>query len=112
MGSPPPDRRRDRREPIQAECKILRPWADRYVEALTVDVSRGGALVLVEAGSPLRVGEEVEVLISWDGGPLVVVEGTRAGTVVRAAGADLRLQPVAIRFERAHETPRERARAA
>ncbi|MEZ6243880.1 MAG: PilZ domain-containing protein [Phycisphaerales bacterium] len=109
---PSPERRRERREPIQVECKILRPWADRYVEAVTVDVSKGGALVLVEAGSPLRVGEEVEVLIAWDGQPLIVAEWTLRGTVVRAAGADLRLQPVAVRFERMDEVDRDLAWAA
>ncbi len=96
---PSPDRRRLPRTPTQVECKLLRPFAPRYVEAVTVDISSSGVLLLVEAGSPLRVGEEVELVIAWDGAPLITAEDTLAGVVVRAGGSDLRLQPAAIEFD-------------
>lgn len=98
---PSPDRRRRSRDPIQVECKVLRPDATRYVEAVTVDISDTGALLLVDAGTRLRVGERVELAIAWDGEPLVVADRTLAGAVVRAGGADLRLQPAAVEFDRA-----------
>ncbi len=94
--------RRHHRSPVQVECKLLRPDASRYVEAGTVDVSDSGALLLVEAGTPLRVGEAVELAIAWDGAELIEAGRTITGRVVRAAGAEVRPQPAAVEFDRPH----------
>lgn len=107
-----PNRRESRRISATLECKVLRPWTTSYLAARTADISESGVLLVLEAGAPLHVGEEVEVGFSWEGEALIVAERMVRGTVVRAGGSDLRLQPVAIRFERAQTRVRELARAA
>ena len=107
-----PNRREARRIEATLECKVLRPWTTSYLVARTADISETGMLLVLEAGAPLHVGEEVDVGVSWQGEALIVAERMIRGTVVRAGGSDLRMQPVAIRFDRAQTRVRELERAA
>ncbi len=97
--APTINRRQTQRFDATLECKVLRPWTTSYLAARTADISETGALLVIEAGSPLRVGEEVEIGLSWSGEALIVAERMIRGTVVRAGGSDLRMQPVAVEFE-------------
>lgn len=95
------NRREAKRIDVMLECKVLRPWTTSYLAARTADISESGVLLVIEAGAPLHVGEEVEVGFSWSGEALIVAEQLVKGRVVRAGGSDLKAQPVAIRFDRA-----------
>ena len=96
-----PNRRHAPRLSATLECKVLRPWTTSYLAARTADISESGVLLVIEAGSPLRVGEEVEIGFSWAGEALIIAERMVKGTVVRAGGSDLRMQPVAVEFNHA-----------
>ncbi len=109
---PQPNRRQSPRHSAMLECKVLRPWTTSYLAARTGDISETGVLLVIEAGSPLRVGEEVEIGFSWEGEALIVAEKMVRGTVVRAGGSDLRMQPVAVEFDRAQTRVRSLAQAA
>lgn len=95
------NRREAERIDVTIECKVLRPWTTSYLAARTADISQTGVLLVIEAGAPLRVGEEVEIGFAWTGEALIVAEQLVRGRVVRAGGSDLRAQPVAIRFDQA-----------
>ena len=107
-----PDRRRAPRLEAALECKVLRPWTTSYLAARTADISESGVLLVIEAGAPLRVGEEVEIGFSWGGEALIVADQLVRGRVVRAGGSDLRMQPVAIRFEQSQTRVASLERAA
>jgi len=107
-----PNRRHSPRFDASLECKVLRPWTTSYLAATTADISESGLLLVIEAGSPLRVGEEVEIGLSWSGEALIIAEQMIKGRVVRAGGSDLRMQPVAIEFDRAQTRVRSLTSAA
>lgn len=93
------ERRQSPRVPAEIECKLIRPDATRYMQARTADLSTTGALLVIEAGAPLYVGEQVLVALAWDGGALLEADALVSARVVRAGRYSMRLQPVALRFD-------------
>lgn len=77
------ERRVHVRHAVERPCKLVDRRAPRFFAAHTVDVSAGGALVHVDLGRPLAVGDEVNVLLGWDSPALVSARSAAGARVVR-----------------------------
>ncbi|MDX2146499.1 MAG: PilZ domain-containing protein [Planctomycetota bacterium] len=93
----PQDRRRATRHKVDRPCKVFVPGAYRWYPGRTLDVSSGGALVVVQCARPFQIGEMVDVGIAFAGEPVVSDRATARGMVVRAVGTET-LQSLAIQF--------------
>jgi len=96
-----PDRRRERRRPVEQDCKLFHRPSRRYLPATTRNLSTGGALIEIHSNRPLAAGEAVELLIDLLGGPILLEGDPVTGTIVRIDSWDDDRQAVALRFDRA-----------
>ncbi len=92
------ERRRYARRSVAKPCKIFHCPSRRYLAAKTCDLSSGGALIHLENGRPLAPGEEVLLVVDWNGKNILPSDRMVHGTVVRVAGAIGRHQSIGVQF--------------
>jgi len=97
----PRNRRRHTRYSIEKACKVYHPASRRYSGGQTVNVSDGGAMVLVDGWRPLSAGEELDVVIAWTAKPVLPADSMLRGRVVRSTLDDAGRQVVAVEFDEA-----------
>ncbi len=93
------DRRRHPRREVERPGKVYHLPSRRFVPARTVNVSDGGALLLVSSGRSMGEGEGLDVAILWGPGGLIPDRTMLRGRVVRSVPAGPEAQMVAVRFE-------------
>ncbi|HLO41463.1 MAG TPA: PilZ domain-containing protein, partial [Phycisphaerales bacterium] len=81
------ERRKYARRAVTRPCKIFHCPSRKYLAAKTCDLSSGGALIHLENGRPLAPGEEVLLVVDWNGKNILPSDRMVHGTVVRVAGA-------------------------
>jgi hypothetical protein len=64
----------------------------------TINTSPGGLLIELRGARRLSPGESIEVLIAWDGAPIVASSSAIEARVVRAIATTDDRQIVALRF--------------
>jgi len=95
------DRRQHARLKIMRPVKLRLVGAARYVAGQLEDVSPGGALMRLEPGRAMPVGQAVQVGIAWgDDRTLLAADGLIDGRVVRHLSHD-GVGMVAVRFDEA-----------
>lgn len=94
----PTERRRQPRQGSRYACKVLHVQTRRWFVGETRDLSRGGALLYVECTRPLTPGDDVDVVMAWNGEPLLSVQDAVRARVVRACESGERGQIVALEF--------------
>jgi len=80
------ERRRYPRQPQQRSAKVRRVREDRYLPAVTVDRSAGGALLQLIGPTTLHSGEPIELAVAESTSPLLHSRHMRPGRVVRCLG--------------------------
>ncbi|MGE3107838.1 MAG: PilZ domain-containing protein [Phycisphaerales bacterium] len=91
------------RIPIERPCKVFRRGTQRYVPAVTRDVSASGALLEIRAARPVIAGEKIDVGVAWSRSPIMLEDALMEAKVVRATALDDERQSVAVAFESAVE---------
>lgn len=79
-------------------CKVRDAEALRYATAHTLDVSEGGALVVLETARPVSEGQEVSLAIDFEGRSVLTQGQMVEAKVVRAGPVLNRRQTVALAF--------------
>ncbi len=77
------DRRRFPRARVDRPCKLYDPRARRYYAARTIDLSRGGALIELQAPRAIPAHAEVFLALALNDEPLIPGEDLLAATVTR-----------------------------
>ncbi len=95
-----PDRRRHPRRHAEVACKVRCPDTGRYLQALTTDLSEGGALLTVRTSRPLADGQTIELALRDDGQVLVRREDLILAQIVRSSARLDDRQILALRFDR------------
>jgi c-di-GMP-binding flagellar brake protein YcgR len=95
------DRRRHVRRGVEKACKVYHPASRRYAPARAVNVSEGGALVVVEGWRRLAPGDEIDMVIAWTSRPVLPADAMWRGRVVRAEMDDSARQTVGVEFDQA-----------
>jgi c-di-GMP-binding flagellar brake protein YcgR len=94
--APRHERRRYPRIELARACKLAD--GSQALPAITADVSRGGALLLIDAHAHFSPGQTVELRIAWDARPTVHHGQTIPARIVRV-GARQGRTTVAIGFD-------------
>ena len=92
------DRRRHTRRDLEKACKVFHPPTRRFAAASTLNLSASGALLAIDSARPLSPGEPLDLMISWDGGPVLASDGRVRCRIVRVALVEPRRQAVAVEF--------------
>jgi hypothetical protein len=92
---------------IRKPCKVFHRASGKYLAASTHDFSVGGAMIWLEPGRQVGVGDEIDVLVGWGSAAVVRQDASVAGAVLRALPMDGGRQAVAIKFRQV-----QKARAA
>jgi hypothetical protein len=97
LGQTGKDRRQFPRLSDERPCRIFDPIARRFAPALTKNVSRGGALLTIQWGRHLFVGDPIDVIIASP--PLAPAHTMIKAHVVRRIAGAGEVQVVAVEFE-------------
>lgn len=92
------DRRRHERTWTVRACRIRGANRVRAEVGETTNVSESGALLRLGTGGVFAVGEEVDVVVSWDGAGLVRSEEAVRCVVRRVVPMDYHHQAVAVEY--------------
>lgn len=93
------DRRRHTRMYVRKPCKIFHFGSRLYIPASTHDFSVGGAMVWLDAGRQLSVGDEISVIVGWNSGAVVRQDSSIPGRVLRIISMDGGRQAAAVQFK-------------
>lgn len=93
------DRRRHTRMYVRKPCKIFHFGSQLYIPASTHDFSVGGAMVWLDAGRQLSVGDEISVIVGWNSGAVVRQDSSIPGRVLRIISMDGGRQAAAVQFK-------------
>jgi hypothetical protein len=96
---PTNDRRLAARIPIERPCKVFRRGTQRYVSAITRDVSATGALLEVRSPRHIIPGERIDVGVAWSNSPIVLEDALMEAKVVRVIPLSDDRQVVGVAFE-------------
>lgn len=94
------ERRRHHRQPAVRTCKVRDRRTSAYVAGVTADFSIGGAMVRVQRDRPFGPGDELDLLIAWDGAAVLSSEAAVRARVRRVTPIDHHHQAVAVEFVR------------
>jgi hypothetical protein len=94
------ERRLHARQNLARPCTLFRRRTQRFVPALTCDISSGGALIEIHSPRPLVEGETLDVGIAWTPSPVLSGAALVQATIVRVIRFDDSHQVVAVRFDR------------
>lgn len=93
------DRRRYDRIAAEHSCKVLHRPSHRFYPGRTCDVSKSGAMIILDTERPLWPGEELSLFIAWNNEAGVVSQRLMTeATVVRVTAALGDRQAVALQF--------------
>lgn len=92
------DRRAHPRLQTQRPVKVYHPLSRGYSLGETIDLSSGGAMLMVNTGRRLLPGDEIDVAIVWDRRAVIPRTELVPVTVVRVAARSDERQAVAVRF--------------
>lgn len=95
------ERRRSARETVDRPCKVFRPATQRYAAARTRDISSSGALLEIESARPLRLGERLDVAVSWTRTAVLPSSSLMEAKVVRVRDLGRHRHAVALEFAEA-----------
>ncbi len=93
------DRRRHERRWTVRGCRIRALNRLRADPGETANISECGALIRVGSGWTFAIGEEVEVVIAWEGEGLVRSDRAIRGVVRRVVPMDFHHQALGLEFE-------------
>lgn len=93
------DRRRHTRMYVRKPCKVFHVESRQYLPASTHDFSVGGAMVWLEAGRHLEIGDDIDIIVGWNSGAVVRQDSSVPGRVLRVIDMDGGRQAVAIQFK-------------
>jgi len=93
------DRRRHTRMYVRKPCKIFHFGSQLYIPASTHDFSVGGAMVWLDAGRQLSVGDDISVIVGWNSGAVVRQDSSIPGRVLRIISMDGGRQAAAVQFK-------------
>ncbi|MCA3005898.1 MAG: PilZ domain-containing protein [Phycisphaerales bacterium] len=79
----PADRRHHPRLSVQRAAKVLCNQSQRFLAAVTEDLSVGGARVRVESQRPFAIGDSVKVGIAWSQSGIIRTDQLIEAKVVR-----------------------------
>ena len=95
------ERRAFPRTPLARPCKVRRAPGGHALPGQTINTSPGGLLIELHGARRLSPGESIEVLVAWDGAPVVASASAIEARVVRAIATTDDRQIVALRFAEA-----------
>jgi len=93
------DRRRHTRMYVRKPCKIFHVESRQYLPASTHDFSIGGAMVWLDAGRQLNVGDNISVIVGWNSGAVVRQDSSIPARVLRIISMDGGRQAAAVQFK-------------
>lgn len=93
------DRRQHTRMYVRKPCKIFHFGSRLYIPACTHDFSVGGAMVWLDAGRQLSVGDDISVIVGWNSGAVVRQDSSIPGRVLRIISMDGGRQAAAVQFK-------------
>lgn len=93
------DRRRHTRMYVRKPCKVFHFESRQYIPACTHDFSVGGAMVWIEAGRQLNVGDNISVIVGWDSGAVVRQDSSIPARVLRVVTMEGGRQAAAVQFK-------------
>jgi hypothetical protein len=99
------DRRRHQRRLFEQPCKVYQPATGRYVQARTIDLSAGGALVEVDLARSVDAGEEMDLAMTWLSPGLLAGDSMIRSRVVRCTPSPMGRHVLALEFSRAALQP-------
>lgn len=100
MNEPEPlERRRHDRRTVVKRCKIRDRRTASFAAGETADLSAGGALIRVERARPFGPGDEVDLVVDWDGRTVLSSDDMLRARVRRVTPIDHQHQAVALEFK-------------
>ncbi|MBX3387912.1 MAG: PilZ domain-containing protein [Phycisphaeraceae bacterium] len=93
------DRRRHTRMYVRKSCKVFHAESRQYLPASTHDFSVGGAMVWLEPGRHLQIGDDIDIIVGWNSGAVVRQDASVPGRVLRVINMDGGRQAVAVQFK-------------
>ena len=103
------ERRKHDRQPIVHPCKVRDRRTASYSAGQTADYSPGGALIRVDRARPFGPGDEIDLVVAWDGEPIVHADALTRARVRRVTPIDHHHQAVAVEFVREAAMPAAKA---
>ncbi len=100
---PSHERRLSARVQIERPCKVFRRGTQRYVSAVTRDVSATGALIELHTARAVVAGEKIDVGVAWSRTPILLEDALMEAKVVRVFPMSEDRQAVAVAFEHVEE---------
>lgn len=97
------ERRLSARQSVERPCKVFRRGTQKYVSAITQDVSATGALLEIRSLRPVVAGEKIDVGVAWSHSPILLEDALMEARVVRVVALAGDRQSVAVQFENASE---------
>lgn len=83
VSTTPADRRQHPRMAVQRPAKVLCNQSQRFLAAVTEDLSVGGARVRVQSQRPFAIGDSVKVGIAWSQSGIIRTDQLIEAKVVR-----------------------------
>ncbi len=77
------ERRRETRRVTIRRCRIRGRRSLLFASGITQNCSEGGLLIGLPSPRHLTIGEEIEVVVAWDGDALVRANAAIRGRIVR-----------------------------
>jgi hypothetical protein len=93
------ERRRFTRHDVLRPCKVFDPVSMRFAPGHTQNISSGGALVTIQWGRQLSIGDPIDVVVGWSPKPLLPADAMVKGRVRRTIAVAGEVQVVAVEFE-------------
>lgn len=93
------DRRRHTRMYVRKPCKVFHVGSQRYLPACTHDFSVGGAMVWIDEGRHLGVGDDIDIIVGWNSGAVVRRDSSVPARVLRVIEMDGGRQAAAVQFK-------------
>lgn len=97
------ERRLFARQSVERPCKVFRRGTQKYVPAVTLDVSAGGAMLEMRTVRPIKPGERIDVGVAWSRAPILLEDALMEARVVRVIQLAEDRQSVAVQFEHVEE---------
>jgi hypothetical protein len=94
-----PDRRRYSRHDILRPCKVFDPVSMRFAPGHTKNISQSGAVVLIQWGRHLSIGDAIDLVIGWSPKPLLPADAMVRCRIARTIAATGEVQVVAVEFD-------------
>ena len=93
------ERRHFPRHDVERPCKVFDPIAMRFAPGVAHNISRSGALITIQWGRHLHVGDPIDLVIAWSPQPLLPADAMVKGHIARKIANAGEVQVVAVEFE-------------